>query len=126
MHVLDAPGCVVFIKLACLAYNALSISKPTYLHALLTPRTPPRCLRSSGTRILAEPRHRTVMGSRAFHFSAPREWNRLPLYIRHKAVCHSRGVNPGGRDSPFRLWAGGSKGVAGELQAGRRRVVDGS
>src|SRR6218665_875823 len=37
-------------KLACLAYNALSTSKPTYLHALLTPYTPPRCLRSSGTR----------------------------------------------------------------------------
>src|SRR6218665_2392612 len=62
-------------KLACLTYKPLSTSKPTYLHALLTPYTPPRCLRSSGTRLLAEPRCRTVMGSRAFHFSAPREWN---------------------------------------------------
>src|SRR6218665_2023295 len=69
-------------KLTCLAYKALSTSKPTYLHALLTPYTPPRCLRSSGTRLLAEPRYRTVMGSRAFHFSAPREWNRLPLSLR--------------------------------------------
>src|SRR6218665_1084675 len=42
-------------KLACLTYKALSTSKPTYLHALLTPYTPPRCLRSSGTRLLAEP-----------------------------------------------------------------------
>jgi len=67
-------------KLACLTYKALSTSKPTYLHALLTPYTPPRCLRSSGTRLLAEPRYRTIMGSRAFHFSAS-EWNRLPLSL---------------------------------------------
>src|SRR6218665_2857861 len=69
-------------KLACLTYKALSTSKPTYLHALLTPYTPPRCLRSSGTRLLAEPRYRTVMGSREFHFSVPREWIRLPLTLR--------------------------------------------
>ena len=35
------------------------------MHALLNPSTPPRCLRSSGTRLLAEPRLRTIMGSRA-------------------------------------------------------------
>src|SRR6218665_2333776 len=69
-------------KLACLTYKALSTIIPTYLHALLTPYTPPRCLRSSGTRLLAEPRYRTIVGSRAFHFSAPREWNRLPLSLR--------------------------------------------
>src|SRR6218665_2487224 len=69
-------------KLACLIYKALSTSKPTYLHAFLTPYTPPRCLRSSGTHLLAESRYRTVMGSRAFHFSAPREWNRLPNFLR--------------------------------------------
>src|SRR6218665_717004 len=31
-------------KLACLTYKALSTSKPTYLHALLTPYTPLSCL----------------------------------------------------------------------------------
>src|SRR6218665_2977718 len=31
--------------------------------------------------LLAEPRHRIIMGSRAFHFSVPREWNRLPLSL---------------------------------------------
>src|SRR6218665_2196249 len=33
-------------KLACLTFKTLSTSKPTctYLHALLTPYTPPRCL----------------------------------------------------------------------------------
>src|ERR1043165_6541818 len=53
-----------------------------YLHALLTHYIPPRCLRSSSTGLLAEPRCRTVMGSRAFHASAPKEWNRLPLSLR--------------------------------------------
>jgi len=48
-------------RLTCLTYKALNTSKPTYLHALLTPYTPPRCLRSSFTRLLAEPRDRTVM-----------------------------------------------------------------
>src|SRR6218665_3536128 len=42
-------------KLARLAYKALSTSKRTYLHTVLTPYTPPRCLRSSGTHLLAEP-----------------------------------------------------------------------
>lgn len=69
-------------KLACLTYKALSTSTPTYIHALLTPYIPPRCLRSSSTGLLAEPRCRTVMGSRAFHASAPKEWNRLPLSLR--------------------------------------------
>ena len=66
-------------KLACLTYKALSTSTPTYIHALLTPYIPPRCLRSSSAGLLTEPRCRTVMGSRAFHASAPKEWNRLPL-----------------------------------------------
>ena len=69
-------------KLACLTYKALSTSTPPYLQSLLTPYTPPRCLRSSSTGLLAEPRCRTVMGSRAFHASAPKEWNRLPLSLR--------------------------------------------
>jgi len=47
-------------KLACLTY---STSAPTYLHALLIPYIPPRCLRSSGTGLLAEPRCRTDMYS---------------------------------------------------------------
>jgi len=68
-------------QLTCLTYKALNTSKPTYLYTLLTPYTPPLCLRSSGTRLLAEPRYRTVMGSRAFHFSAPKEWNRLQLSL---------------------------------------------
>src|SRR5688572_32167675 len=69
-------------KLACLTYKTLSTSTPTYIHALLTPYIPPRCLLSSSTGLLAEPRCRTVMGSRAFHASAPKEWNRLPLSLR--------------------------------------------
>src|SRR6218665_1960772 len=33
------------------------------------------------THLLAEPRYRTIMVSRAFHTSAPKEWNRLPLSL---------------------------------------------
>src|SRR6218665_471705 len=71
-------------KLACLTYKALSTSpvQQTYLSACSSNSLHPCCLRSSCTRLLAEPRYRTVMGSRAFHFSAPREWNRLPLSLR--------------------------------------------
>src|ERR1043165_5929990 len=69
-------------KLACLTYEALNTSTPPYLHSLLTPYIPPRCLHSLSTSLLAEPRCRTVMGSRAFHASAPKEWNRLPLSLR--------------------------------------------
>ena len=62
-------------KLSCWTYKALNTNKSAYLHALLTPYTPPRCLRSSGARILAEPRYRTSFGSCAFHISAlPMEW----------------------------------------------------
>ena len=69
-------------KLACLTYKALNTSTPAYLQSLLTPYIPPRCLRSSTTGLLAEPRCRTVTGSRAFHVSAPKEWNQLPLSLR--------------------------------------------
>jgi len=68
-------------KLACLTYKALNTSKNTCLPTLLTPYTPPICLRSSGTRQLVEPRYRTIMGSRAFHISATKEWNQLPLSL---------------------------------------------
>src|SRR6218665_1171296 len=69
-------------KLACLTHKALNTSKPTYLHALLALYTPSLCLGSSATRLLADPRSRTVMGSRALYFSASRECNQLPLSIR--------------------------------------------
>src|SRR6218665_2970324 len=52
---------------------------PIHSHALLMPCIPPCCLRSPSTGPLAEPRRRTVKGSHAFHASAPKEWNRLPL-----------------------------------------------
>ena len=73
-------------KLACLTYKALSTSTPTYIHALLTPYIPPRCLRSSSTGLLAEPRCRTVMGSRAFHSSSPR--NGIDYHFLFVAQLH--------------------------------------
>ena len=72
---------IVIFKLSCLTYKALSTCTPTYLHSLLlTSNIPCCCLRSSSTSLFAEPPCRTV-GSRAFHASAPKEWNRLPLSL---------------------------------------------
>ena len=68
-------------KLACLTYKTLTTSTPAYLQPLLSPYIPPRSLRSSGMGLLVEPRCSTVMGSRAFHFAAPKEWNRLPMFV---------------------------------------------
>ena len=41
-----------------------------------------RSLRSSSSHQLFIPWHNLSFGSRAFHFSAPRIWNKLPLHIR--------------------------------------------
>ena len=89
-------------KLACLTYKAFNTSTPPYLQSLLTPYIPPRCLRSSTrpTGLLAEPRCRTVLGSRAFHVSAPPEWNQGAVHkVRtlggrgsRKNVCLRMGV----------------------------------
>jgi len=69
--------------LACLTYRALTLSNstPTYFHAILIPYTTPWCLWLPSTVPLAEPQCRTVMDFRAFHASAPKEWNWLPLSL---------------------------------------------
>src|SRR6218665_2056536 len=79
------------IKLPCLTWKALSTSTPTYmyLHVQLTPSTPPLCLRSSGTRLLAELQYRIVMGCCAFNASGSKELNRLLLSLRSSCSLHS-------------------------------------
>ena len=69
-------------KLACLTYKTLTTSTPTYFQPLLSLYVPPRSLRSSDMGLLVEPRCSTVMGSRAFHVAAPKEWNRLPMSVQ--------------------------------------------
>ena len=54
---------------------------PPYLSSQKSPYIPPCCMRSSSKGFVAGPCCGTVMGSHAFHFSAPKERNRLTLFI---------------------------------------------
>ncbi|XP_053085743.1 uncharacterized protein LOC128317534 [Pangasianodon hypophthalmus] len=71
-------------KTLMLAYKAKNGPAPTYLRALITPRTAPRSLRSSSTARLVPPSLR-VQGrpaSRLFSVLASRWWNELLLNVR--------------------------------------------
>lgn len=59
-------------KLACLAYKILSTSTPPYLWSLLTLASLLVFCNPQVRVYLADPRCRTVKGSRVFHASAPR------------------------------------------------------
>ena len=71
-------------KIACLTYQAINQSGPSYLSDLLTINTPARSLRSSAdTLTLVIPPTNTILfGERSFSFAAPSIWNTLPLSIR--------------------------------------------
>uniref|UniRef100_A0AAY4C0P5 Diacylglycerol kinase n=1 Tax=Denticeps clupeoides TaxID=299321 RepID=A0AAY4C0P5_9TELE len=71
-------------KILMLAYKAKHGVAPSYLTALITPRTAPRILRASSTARLVPP-SLEVKGrrsSRLFSVLAPRWWNELPLEVR--------------------------------------------
>ncbi|KAK3520357.1 hypothetical protein QTP70_023824, partial [Hemibagrus guttatus] len=71
-------------KTLMLAYKAKNGPAPSYLKALVTPRTVPRSLRSTSTARLVLPslREKGRYTSRLFSVLAPRWWNELPLGIR--------------------------------------------
>ena len=71
-------------KLATLTFKALHrpTGRPPYLTDLLQHHQSTRSLRSSSSHQLFIPRHNLSFGSRAFRFSAPRIWSKLPLRIR--------------------------------------------
>ena len=69
-------------KLATLTFKALHTGRPPYITDLLQHHQSTRSLRSSSSYQLFIPRHNLSFGSRAFRFSAPRIWNKLPLRIR--------------------------------------------
>ncbi|KAK3568848.1 hypothetical protein QTP86_017954, partial [Hemibagrus guttatus] len=71
-------------KTLMLAYKAKNGPAPSYLKALVTPRTAPRSLRSTSTARLVPPslRVKDRYTSRLFSVLAPRWWNELPLGIR--------------------------------------------
>ncbi|XP_060743727.1 uncharacterized protein LOC132857741, partial [Tachysurus vachellii] len=71
-------------KTLMLAYKAKNGPAPSYLKALITPRTAPRTLRSTSTARLVPPslRVRGKYSTRLFSVLAPRWWNELPLEVR--------------------------------------------
>ena len=75
----------ILYKLSLLCHIFFSHSLPDYVTSLLSVYSPSRSLRSSSDQfILRIPKTRTKsFGERAFSFTAPKQWNSLPLNIRH-------------------------------------------
>ena len=78
-------------KTACMCYNAIRGSAPSYLSELLHLYSPSRSLRSSSdTRMLKIQRfNRKTHGYRTFSHFGPHIWNNLPQDIRHSATLSS-------------------------------------
>ena len=75
-------------KTACMCYNAITGSAPSYLSELLHLHSPSRSLRSSSdTRMLKIQRfNRKTHGFRTFSHFGPHIWNNLPQDTRHSAT----------------------------------------
>ena len=73
-------------KIATLTYKALAHNQPSYLGSLLTPYISLRALRSRDKSLLSVPCTNTVIGQRAFSYSAPTIWNSIPLNIRQFTI----------------------------------------
>ena len=78
-------------KVACLCYNVISGSAPTYLSELLQVYTPSRTLRSSSDTRLFKIRmyNRKFHGARSLAYYGPSLWNSLPKEIRHSTELSS-------------------------------------
>ena len=75
----------VEFKLLLNTWKALNDQAPTYIKELLTPHEARRSLRSADKKLLDPPSSRakyTQYGDRAFQYSAPYLWNKLPLEAR--------------------------------------------
>ena len=75
-------------KTACMCYNSITGSAPSYLSELPQLYSPSRSLRSSSdTQILKLRRFdRETHGFRSFFYFGPHIWNNLPQDVRH---CNS-------------------------------------
>ena len=69
-------------KIVTLTFKLLKFDSPIYLFWLLKPYLPVRALFSHVQQLLATPRVKTCIGSRAFRVDAPSVWNSLPLHVR--------------------------------------------
>ena len=78
-------------KTACMCYNAITDSAPSYFSELLHHYSPSHSLRSSSnTRMLKIQRfNRKTHDFRTFSHFGPHIWNNLPQDIRHSATLSS-------------------------------------
>ena len=78
-------------KVACMCFNSINGSAPTYLSELLHVYTPSRTLRSSSdSRMLKIPQYKhKTHGFRCFSYHGPHIWNSLPRDIRHCSTLPS-------------------------------------
>ena len=78
-------------KLSAICHNFFSDLSPAYLSGLLTVYTHSRQLSSSAdTWTLHIPHVNTkTLGQCSFSYSAPKQWNSLPLDIRHIQSSHT-------------------------------------
>ena len=65
----------IMYKIIYLTFKILNNSAPYYLNSLITPY---RNLCSNSNHLLTVPRIKTSFGARAFTYSAPTLWNKLP------------------------------------------------
>ena len=70
-------------KIACITYKTLTTSSPSYLHHLISVKTPTRHLRSSATVTFLQKRTANNISQRAFRHTAPKVWNSIPQNIRN-------------------------------------------
>ena len=91
LHWLPVSERIKYIFFACMCYNAITGSAPSYLSELLHLYRPSRSLRSSSqTRMLKIQRfNRKTHGFRTFSHFGPHIWNNLPQDIRHSATLSS-------------------------------------
>jgi len=75
-------------KLACLVHKILNTGHPPYLTEFLQNHKPSRSTRSFASHLLSVLRHNLSFGARAFHVTAPKIWNFIPLHI-HQSQTYS-------------------------------------
>lgn len=77
-------------KILLLTYKALHGMAPSYIADLLTVSKKSRCVRSNSMLMLDIPRTKSVRyGDRAFSFSAPTLWNKLPHELKEASTTDS-------------------------------------
>ena len=78
-------------KTACMRYNSITGSAPSYLFELLQLNSPSRSLRSSSDTCILKLRRfsRKTRGFRSFSYFGPHIWNNLPQNVRRSTTLSS-------------------------------------